>query len=121
MRTNLRKIFRFSRKFQNKDEIILRDYLAMERTTLANERTLLSYLRSSLYLLVGGIALLKLENFENLQLVGYIALILAVVFVLIGFYRFQKLRKRLKVYYKEIDQMRLKKREENKTSENDPS
>lgn len=123
MRKKLKKIFRFSRKFTNKDEIILRDYLAMERTTLANERTLLSYLRSSLYLLIGGVALLKLENFENLHFVGYIALVLAGVFILIGFYRYQKLRKRLKVYYKEIDQMRQSKQQENSPEEksNDPN
>ncbi|WP_299517905.1 DUF202 domain-containing protein, partial [uncultured Flavobacterium sp.] len=52
---NIKKIFNFSSKFENRDEIILRDYLAMERTKLANERTLLSYIRSSLYLLLGGI------------------------------------------------------------------
>ena|SRR5690554_2224490 len=112
MRTKLKKLFRFSRSFQNKDEIILRDYLAMERTTLANERTLLSYLRSSLYLLVGGIALLKLENFKNLYLVGYISLLLAIIFVIVGIYRYQKLRKRLKVYYEEIDLIRQKQSKE---------
>lgn len=93
----------------------------MERTTLANERTLLSYLRSSLYLLIGGIALLKLENFQNLHFVGYFALLLAAVFVVVGFYRYQKLRNRLKVYYKEIDLMRKKKIEEAESSENEPS
>ena len=98
---DIKKIFRFSRGFDNKDEIILRDYLAMERTTLANERTLLSYIRSSLYLLVGGIALLKLENFENLHFLGYLSLILTVCFVVIGLYRYQKIKSRLKVYYEE--------------------
>lgn len=105
---DIKKIFRFSRGFDNKDEIILRDYLAMERTTLANERTLLSYIRSSLYLLVGGIALLKLENFENLHLLGYLSLILTVCFVVIGLYRYQKLKSRLKVYYEEIESFRKK-------------
>lgn len=65
-------------RFQNKESIILRDYLAMERTRLANERTLLSYLRSSLYLLVGGIALLQLQGFESIKFLGYISLSLAV-------------------------------------------
>lgn len=105
---DIKKIFRFSRGFDNKDEIILRDYLAMERTTLANERTLLSYIRSSLYLLVGGIALLKLENFENLHFLGYLSLILTVCFVVIGLYRYQKLKSRLKVYYEEIESFRKK-------------
>lgn len=67
----LRSIFNFSSKFQNQDEIILRDYLALERTKLANERTLLSYIRSSLYLLLGGIAIIQLNGFESIKFLGY--------------------------------------------------
>lgn len=114
---NIKKIFRFSRGFNNKDEIILRDYLAMERTTLANERTLLSYIRSSLYLLVGGIALIKLENFENLRILGYFSLILTVLFVVIGVYRYQKLKSRLKIYYEEIEEFRNRKAQQDKKEE----
>ena len=40
-------------KFKN-EELILRDYLAIERTKLANVRTLFSYIRTSLYLLTAG-------------------------------------------------------------------
>ena len=45
------KLIRFGRDFKPDEKVILRDYLAIERTRLANERTLLSYIRSSLYLL----------------------------------------------------------------------
>ena len=37
----------------NKD-LVLREYLAIERTKLANERTLLTYIRTGLYFLVAG-------------------------------------------------------------------
>ena len=94
---DFRNIFSFSSKFQNQDEIILRDYLALERTKLANERTLLSYIRSSLYLLLGGIAII--------QLVGYVSLVLTISLVIIGVYRFQKLNKQLKNYYLQIESM----------------
>ncbi|HQZ43477.1 MAG TPA: DUF202 domain-containing protein, partial [Flavobacteriales bacterium] len=43
------------RDFTNNEDLILRDHLALVRTRLANERTLLSYIRSALYLLLGGI------------------------------------------------------------------
>jgi putative membrane protein len=102
---NLRNIFNFSNKFQNQDEIILRDYLAMERTKLANERTLLSYIRSSLYLLLGGIALIQLQGFENIKFLGYVSLVLTVVLVIIGVYRFQKLNRQLKNYYMQIESL----------------
>ncbi|MDH5381747.1 MAG: DUF202 domain-containing protein, partial [Cyclobacteriaceae bacterium] len=44
------------RDYEVKEEIILRDFLALERTTLANERTLFAYIRTSLYLILAGIA-----------------------------------------------------------------
>ena len=37
-----------------RDELILRDHLALDRTRLANERTLLAYLRTALMLMVAG-------------------------------------------------------------------
>jgi putative membrane protein len=102
---DFRKIFSFSSKFQNQDEIILRDYLALERTKLANERTLLSYIRSSLYLLLGGIALIQLEGFESIKFLGYVSLSLTILFIIIGIYRFQKLNKQLRNYYLQIEAM----------------
>ena len=101
----IKRIFNFSNKFHNQDEIILRDYLAMERTKLANERTLLSYIRSSLYLLLGGIAIIQLEGFERIKFLGYISLGLTVILLVIGVYRFQKLNKQLRNYYLQIESM----------------
>lgn len=105
---NIKRIFTFSNKFQNKEDIILRDYLAMERTKLANERTLLSYIRSSLYLLLGGIALIQLEGFESIKFLGYVSLLLTVSLIVIGIYRFRKLNKQLKNYYTQIESFKTK-------------
>ena len=102
---NLRSIFNFSSNFQNQDEIILRDYLALERTKLANERTLLSYIRSSLYLLLGGIAIIQLNGFESIKFLGYLSLGLTIILVIIGVYRFRKLNKQLRIYYLQIESM----------------
>uniref|UniRef100_UPI004047E2D9 DUF202 domain-containing protein n=1 Tax=Mariniflexile sp. TaxID=1979402 RepID=UPI004047E2D9 len=60
-------LLRFGRDFKPEEAIILRDYLAIERTRLANERTLLSYIRSSLYLLLGSIAFFQLKDFSNFK------------------------------------------------------
>ena len=43
MKRQFKKLITFTKDYQNKEDIILRDHLAMERTKLANERTLLSY------------------------------------------------------------------------------
>lgn len=90
----------FSGIFKNKDDIILRDYLALERTKLANERTLLAYSRTSLYMLLGGIAFLQIEGLRRIQWLGYLALGLSVILIFIGLYRFFQIRARLSLYYK---------------------
>jgi putative membrane protein len=89
----------FGPKFEIKEDIILRDYLALERTRLANERTLMSYLRTSLYLLLGGIAFLQLEGFDTIKWIGHLSLALSILILVIGFFRFFRLQKRLKGYY----------------------
>lgn len=105
---SLKRIFNVSSSFQNQEDIILRDYLALERTKLANERTLLSYIRSSLYLLIGGIALIQLEGFESIHFLGYASLILTVLFLVIGVQRFYKLNRRLKNFYEQIEVVKEK-------------
>ena len=93
------KLLRFGRDFKPDEEVILRDYLAIERTRLPNERTLLSYIRSSLYLLLGGIAFFQLEIFPNFRFLAYISLFFSVLFFVIGIYRFSLLKKSLKKLY----------------------
>jgi len=93
MKNEARKLFRFLRTKPvpaNTNEI-----LALERTKLANERTLLSYIRSSLYLLIGGIGILQLKDFDNIHWLGYIALVICVVFLAIGIFRYVLLSRRL--------------------------
>lgn len=74
----------------------LREHLALERTKLSNERTLLSYIRTSLYLLIGGIALLELDHYPQLHWVGYVALTICILFLIIGISRYVVLEKKLK-------------------------
>ncbi|MCX2679036.1 DUF202 domain-containing protein [Galbibacter sp. EGI 63066] len=94
------KLLRFGRDFKPDEKVILRDFLAIERTRLANERTLLSYIRSSIYLVLGGIAFLQLKDFESIKYLGYLSIALSVIFLVIGIYRFMLLKKSLKkVFY----------------------
>jgi putative membrane protein len=94
-------ILNSSPEFDKSKDLSLSDYLAIERTKLANERTLLAYTRSSLYLLLGGIAFIQLQGYDNLKWLGYLSLCLSVVIMAIGMLRFFFLKKRLKRYYSE--------------------
>ena len=93
------KLLRFGRDFKPDQEVILRDYLAIERTRLANERTLLSYIRSSLYLLLGSIALFQIKNYPNFEYLALASLVFSIIFFVIGVYRFTLLKRSLKKLY----------------------
>lgn len=79
----------------NKD-LILREKLALQRTVMANQTTLLSFIRTSLYFLVAGLSLkslLKLENSAWFQITFY-----AVSFstMVAGFYNYFKQKQLIK-------------------------
>ncbi len=97
-----RNVLKLKYEFQNKEDIILRDFLALERTRLANERTLLAYLRTSLYMVLGGIAFLELRDFENIRWLGYVAIGLSMVFVVTGVVRFYHLKQSMREYYENM-------------------
>ena len=98
-RSILRSALHVDHEFVHEDRLILRDHLSLVRTRLANERTLMSYVRSALYLLLGGLTLLKLGHYAELQLVGYLALGLCVILLVVGTYRYIRLRRHLTQYY----------------------
>ena len=79
------------------DEKLLREHLALERTKLANERTLLSYIRASIYLLISGLALLQIKEYQGISLmwVGYLSLIICVMFLFVGISRYVSLERKL--------------------------
>lgn len=98
------KLLKFGRDFNPDEKVILRDYLAIERTRLANERTLLSYIRSSLYLLLGSIGFFQLKDFPNFRYLALVSLVFCVIFFIIGVFRFRLLKKSLKrLYYMSED------------------
>ncbi|WP_111317392.1 YidH family protein [Algoriphagus chordae] len=77
-------------------ELIIRDFLARQRTTLANNRTLLSFIRTSLYFLVSGTALFEVNQLDHVRDLGYLAFGLSLVFLIIGFVNYYRVRKKLK-------------------------
>ncbi len=66
------------------DEMILRDYLAYDRTKLALTRTFLSFARTVLGLLASGTGLIILQEDPVLVILGYGILVFAVVVLIFG-------------------------------------
>jgi putative membrane protein len=72
--------------------LTLNDYLAIDRTVLANERTLLSYTRTALTMLVIGGTCIKFFDFLWIEIVGVIFLLAALGCFIIGWRRFLRMR-----------------------------
>jgi putative membrane protein len=89
-------------EFRNREKIILNDYLALERTRLANERTFFSFLRTSLYLVLAGIAFLQLQGFEELKWLGYVSIVFSIVFLVTGIVTYFRLKNKLYKFYSQI-------------------
>lgn len=81
-------------------KLSLTDWLAVERTKLANERTFLAYFRTSLALLAGSVTILRLEAFEDIRWLGYILLVLAPLVFLVGIWRLVSVKREIERRYK---------------------
>ncbi|MGB3778045.1 MAG: DUF202 domain-containing protein [Tunicatimonas sp.] len=101
IKNKLDRLLKSSPKFTNDEKIILRDFLALQRTRLANERTFLSYNKFALYLITAGVALVRIENLRPFRMLGYVALGASGVVFLVGLIRFFVLRRQLKKFYQD--------------------
>ena len=99
IRNKLSGVLKASPAFTTDEKIILRDFLALQRTKLANERTFLSYTKFSLYLVTAGVALVRLDHLRPFRVLGYVALGTSGVVFLIGLVRFFLLRRQLRKFY----------------------
>lgn len=83
-----------------KDDLILRDHLAIDRTRLANERTFLAYFRTSIFFLGTGISVIHIQFFEQVTYLGWILIALSPIIFSIGLHRLIRVRKAIgkKIY-----------------------
>ncbi|MEG1525589.1 MAG: DUF202 domain-containing protein [Clostridia bacterium] len=89
------------------DEMILRDYLALDRTILANKRTFLAYVRTAIGLLASGIGMVKLVSDGILNILGFVFIIAALPVLIIGTTEYIKIRITLRAVGK-IDKIEIK-------------
>lgn len=81
----------------DKAELILRDQLAIDRTLLANERTLLSYLRSGVALFIAGLSIIHFSHELWFTVIGFICLPSGILIAWFGAVRFRKMDKAISV------------------------
>ncbi|MFD2246549.1 DUF202 domain-containing protein [Pontibacter ruber] len=78
-------------KVQEKQNVEIRDSLAMERTKLANERTFLAYSRTAMALVLAGLSFIKF--FEDVFYQGLGAMFIPIGLV-VGFIGYRKYTKK---------------------------
>ena len=82
-------------------KLILRDYLALDRTKLANQRTLLSFVRTSLYLVVSGIAVLNVKILQDIRFLGFVLMGISILVFVAGIVNFFYFRRKMHSYYQD--------------------
>ena len=86
--------------------MILRDHLALDRTKLANQRTVLSFIRTSLYLIISGIALMKVPALEGISWLSYVVIGVSLVVLIIGITNYLIFRHKIKNGYQDADEVK---------------
>jgi putative membrane protein len=85
----------------NKD-LVLREYLAIERTKLANETTMLAYTRTGLYFVVAGSSLGQLIHTPFWQIAGTPIIVIGGFIIAVGVYRFKIVKRAIALSKKNI-------------------
>lgn len=77
------------------DDMILRDFLALDRTILANERTLLSYTRTAMAFVITGVTFIKFFGSPTMTVVGWLCIPVGVAILAWGVIRYRKIHERI--------------------------
>lgn len=75
-------------KLENQS-MTLRDYLAIDRTLLANERSFLSYIRTALTLVIAGVTLIKFFGEGITEILGWGLIVFGTLLFFSGAVRYE--------------------------------
>lgn len=74
-----------------KEELILRDQLAIDRTMLSNDRTVLAFVRTALTLAIAGATVLHFLAGRKWETLGWFLLFAGLVVFIIGIIRYRRI------------------------------
>lgn len=90
----------------NKD-LILREKFALQRTFLANQSTLLAFLRTSMYFMFAGLSVRQFMDLKNGLLVELMLMLFAMVIFIIGVANYILQRRKIRVSEKHIGDYKM--------------
>ena len=80
----------------SREDLILRDFLANDRTLLANERTLLAYIRTALAIMVTGVSLMHFFDWALMWEVGLGLIPVGLIILGLGIHRYLRIRSHIR-------------------------
>ena len=83
------------------NDLILRDKLAIDRTVLANQRTLLSYIKTGIFFGSTAVGLFYLEHKEHFGITEWLLSAIGFFAIGLGFIIYFRMRKRINNLYQE--------------------
>ena len=95
----------------NKD-LILREKLAIERTEMANDRTLLSFIRTGLYFAIAGISINELLQLSYGLFLEIFFWVVAVCIVATGIFKYLRQKRKIVFHKKNIGAYQLERETE---------
>lgn len=87
---------------KNKTDLVLREKLAIQRTVLANQTTLLAFVRTSMYFLVAGVSIDNLLKFNYKYLITNSFYGISFILIIIGIINFVIQKRKIKDSEKHI-------------------
>lgn len=72
------------------NDLILREKLALQRTTLANQSALLAFIRTSMYFLVAGISINNLTTVKYGNLIEVVFITVSACLLIIGIINYKR-------------------------------
>ncbi|MBU0577979.1 DUF202 domain-containing protein [Patescibacteria group bacterium] len=91
-------------KEYHEGKLSFRDYLSAHRTILANDRTWLGNIRTSLTFFVAGVSFIQFFGSSIVQVIGWIFVPLGIINLLIGLWQYRK-RKNMFQLIEESDEI----------------
>jgi putative membrane protein len=89
----------------SKSELILRDQLAIDRTILANERTLLSYLRGAVAMVIAGLTFVQFIEYGILRYIGMALVPIGLFTGVFGLSRYRRINRRILRFRQDMDKI----------------
>ena len=72
------------------NDLILREKLALQRTILANQSTLLAFIRTAMYFLIAGISINNLTSVEYGNIIELVFIIVSATLLILGIINYKR-------------------------------